>query len=212
MTHLKDRITQHADRSEPLLQQTASIDSTAASDKELSKYRATVELCASLKLDAALPNGYAEHAAILFSAFFRHAEREVRIYSGQLYGGVFDSEEDVSKEAIKFLRKDKDCRLQIAISEDINPSEFMKKPFIAKILSEPDIKNKLSISNVFGKSSGNHFAVMDQTAYRYETSHQKKQAVANFGDPAQAEELYNKFESIVKQAPLMFPQSAPPCS
>jgi len=40
---------------------------------------------------------------------------------------------------------------------------------------------------------------MDQIAYRFETSHVMKQAVANFGNPAEAEQLYNKFESIVRQ-------------
>ncbi len=163
----------------------------------LEQYRATVDICAQFKLDANLPNGFSGNASILFSAFFKWAQEQVCIYTGNLFGGVFDVETDVVQQAIKFLRKDPKNRLQIALSDKVDFKEFMLKPFISSIMREPDIKGRLAVYDASGIAASNHFTVMDQSAFRFETSHAHKHAVANFGHPAKAERLYNEFKAII---------------
>lgn len=170
---------------------------------ELTKYRETVEICAQLRLDSNLPNGDANNAAILFSTFFKFAEREVCIFTGQLFGGVFDVRPDVGKRAIDFLRKDSNNVLRIAVSDKVDLSMFRKKPFIAGILKEDDIKGRLFVYDVSGKTSSNHFSVMDEVAFRYETSHVQKHAIANFGNSNKAEQYYRDFESIIRDTQKM---------
>jgi hypothetical protein len=169
-------------------------------DDDLKKYRATVDICAKYKLDANIPNGYAAHAGVLFSTFFKYADRQVCIYTGQLFEGVFDAIGDVVQRAVEFLRRNKENYLQIAIAEKVDYCRFVKKPFIVDIVSKEDLVQRLSIYDASTVPSTDHFAVMDQSAYRYETSHSQQQAIANFGNPARAEQIYNDFKSIIRNS------------
>ena len=165
---------------------------------DTSEYFELIDKCAETRRNLIIHNGERQHAAYLLKTFFKNAKSNIRIFTGQLFEGVF-GDQSLQEEACKFLREDDSHSIQIAYQER---ADILKSTFIQTILNDQQRKGSIAIWNASEKYSDckNHFAVMDEEAFRFETDHDFTRAVANFGDPAYARKLIDIFDNIAKNS------------
>lgn len=164
-------------------------------------YRATIDICADKKLDVAIANCNAEHATYLFIKFFQKAIHQVCIHTGSLYEGIFDKD-DVIRAAIEYLDRNPKSIIRIAYQDyNTEANVILRRQFVRSIIehikTEP---GRLEIWDARNTEKKNHFAVMDQSAYRHETDHLRRTALANFGNADAATNFYRDFLSITKNS------------
>jgi hypothetical protein len=170
----------------------------AIKDFNAESYYWIIDKCAKEKMNFEISNGDSTHAIYLLNTFFKYAKKEICIYTGSLSDSIFGSEQLIGT-AINFLKRDKDATVKIVFQESIDRESILSRKFIRSILDNKLIKNRLKVwtaSSVFNAIT-NHFALMDGLAYRFETDHEQKKAIANFGDLASAETLKKAFSDII---------------
>lgn len=177
-----------------------------------SLYMKAVLECATNKTDLPIPNGSARNAAFLFQTFFNFGEKEICIYTGKLFEGIFGENTELIDAAKSFLRKHPKAELKIAYQEKISKEEIFGRKLVKSILDEQDMHGQLRIWDASSQPKKNHFAVMDQSAYRYELDHGLRTAIANFGNTENAQELHKDFEEITRRAELVYPFYSFACS
>lgn len=175
-------------------------------DKEMKKdidrdYKDIIDRCAESDENFVINNGNAAYAAYLLTKFFVKAKKQVRIFTGELFVEVFDNQ-DLIDAAVKFLFNDADCKIVVAFQEEEGKSsKVLERDFVKKLagLSETENSGKLEIYSISLDLDGqvNHFAVMDSSAFRYELDHDKKSAVANFGDQKNSGKLKEFFDKLI---------------
>lgn len=162
-------------------------------------YRKLVDDLFRNKSDRIIANSSDAHAAVLFEAFFKYAEKEICIFCERLNKNVFDHH-DVLENAKKFLEKG-NTRLWIGITAaQPEQSDFFE------LLKQR--KKESSGANIrvmrFPKMTANgnfiNFAVMDDCGYRYEPDYHKCAAIASANDAPFAVKLKRAFlECLPKQ-------------
>ena len=177
--------------------------STLYSDeKELKeKYFKTIDECAAGKINFEIQNGNAEHATYLLRKFFEHGKKRVYIFTGSLYGKVFDSA-DMIGAARSFL-SEAGRELIIAFADkSVTNEEIKNREFVKQVMSDSEKKGDFKLLDARSVVSDvpdlKHFALMDDEAFRLEHYHDrlKPVAVANFGDKKTVELLSSLFASI----------------
>lgn len=174
-------------------------------NKEYNEYIALIDKCAETSENFIIPNSEPKHAAYLIKTLFKKAQSTVRIFTGELFENVY-GDKDLREEAREFLRKDKNNSIKIAYQKSLN---IDNSSFIQTILNDEQKKGFIEIwsANIVKfQGINNHFVVMDDIAFRFETDHVNTKAMANFGDPANAKQLVNIFESIVKISSPILPK------
>jgi hypothetical protein len=172
----------------------------------MDSYRSAVKALADSKENVDIPNSDAEHASFLIATFFERAKKEVCLFTGELFKDVYDNEE-LRSNAITFLKRP-GTLLRIAYQKNITGPEFRKQSaFLDSLLSVPKdvIKGEIKVycaSNISDDWS-RHFALMDGEAYRYENDHQKRTAVANFGNFDIAKKLSDIFNIITEKGEMV---------
>jgi len=161
-------------------------------------YKRIIDECAKDQKNLEISNGNSIHATYLIKALFKNAEKEIRIYTGSLSDEIFGNDELIDT-AIKFLTEKEDRSVKIAYQEICDEDTIKSREFVKEILNNDRIKNKLEVWDVSSayKDITNHFTLMDETAYRFETDHENKRAIANFGDYASAKTLKGSFADII---------------
>lgn len=176
-------------------------------------YYEIIDRCARDKEDFPIQNGAPAHASYLLKTFFKYADSNVRIFTGRLFHGVFDNE-DIRKEAVKFLQKGSDKKLTIAYNkEPVDVAELLGESFLLEIKSS-NISGTVEVWKVTDDipHDSNHFAVMDRSAFRFETNHEDKKAIANFGDGKSAGTLTDVFEKILTKSSRVVTIPEPECA
>lgn len=178
---------------------------------ELELYRETIDMCADRQLNVALPNGNEVHAAVLFETFLKRASKEVMIYTGSLYEGIFNDNQNIVDKAFEFVQRS-GVRLRIAFESEVQPEEVMGRAMISKIIdAEKSGKlagGALEVYDARNAMKHNHFAVMDGTAFRQETNPASRSAYANFGDTTHAAMLCKRFEEIIARSERIYPSGS----
>jgi len=130
------------------------------------------------------------HAVVLLKKIFEHAKESVRIFSGEL---SCDAYEDVSlvDEIRCFLVLGK--KLEVVVESKIdakNPVLALRTQFKGQI--------DISILNVSKLTSEPefHFALMDDSGYRYEGDKNTHAAIAAFGETDLAKNLSASFDVL----------------
>ena len=177
--------------------------------KDREEYYRTIDKCAESGKDFVIHNGNAEHAAYLLTKFFGKAEKRVRIFTGALFGGVFDNEKLV-QAACDFLSDNANRKIVVAFQDgDDKTTQVLSKKFVQELAALPDNAGTLEIYSVSDKApldnQINHFAVMDTSAFRFELDHEKKSAVANFGDSMNSTKLQVFFDKLVDEYSVPVP-------
>jgi len=174
-------------------------------DKEMEKkidpnYKDIINRCAEAGENFVINNGNAMHAAYLLTKFFAMAKKQVRIFTGELFAKVFDDPHLINA-AVNFLSNDADRKIVVAFQEEEGKnSRVLERDFVKKLTTTlPENSGKLKIYSISLDLDGqvNHFAVMDSSAFRYELDHDKKSAVANFGDQKNSNKLKQFFDKLI---------------
>lgn len=164
---------------------------------DIREYREIIERFARNKVDARIPNSLPLHAAVLIETMFRTATSEMRIFSRQLDEVVYGREEVLGAVA-RFVSIPY-TTLKILLQKPQDGSWLEHNALIGMLdtLCKDRTCGKVVIRNAVGsyaQDDANHFAVMDDDGFRYETSHDNTQAVANFNEPKTAKELASAFD------------------
>ena len=173
-------------------------------DKEMKKeidpdYKKIIDRCAKSGENFVINNGNATHAAYLLTKFFAKAEDQMRIFTGELFAKVFDDPSLIAA-ALDFLSRGDDHKIVVAFQEEDGKKErVLKRNFVKELIARPENVSKIEIHSISLDLDGqvNHFAVMDSSAFRYELDHDKKSAVANFGDQKNSGKLKRFFDTLI---------------
>ncbi len=171
----------------------------------LESYFEIVNRCAENEENFTIPNSDISHAAYLIQTLFDRAQEEVCVFTGELFDGVFGTQ-GVKNKAIKFLRENKNHELKIAYQYNVSKDDLMQRDFLKSILAEKEIQGRIRIwdaRKVF-QSDGFHFTVIDRKAFRFETEHDTRHAIANFGDKESAKRLAETFDMIASKSNKVF--------
>lgn len=190
----------HAARMQPVGTEVTDALSVRGSltEAEIASYRQTINRLAKGRINQPISNDHPTHAAILFQAMFDNSRQNMRIYTGRLAPEIFDLPWLISS-AKRFLEKP--CaRLSILTQHKLTMRDLAARRFVQELgLERCNIKTAIG---PFTTGAVNHFAVMDDHAFRIELSDEKTQAIANFNEPGIAAELAAGFD-------LAFGASAP---
>jgi hypothetical protein len=161
---------------------------------EYNEYIALIDKCAENSENFTIPNSEKRHAAYLIKTLFKKAQSTIRIFTGSLFEGVY-GDKSLQEEARKFLRRDANNSVNIVYQESI---DIDKSSFIQTIIQDEQKKGAIKIwrANEKFQDINNHFVVMDDTAFRFETDHANTKAIANFGDHENAIRLVDIFGRI----------------
>lgn len=172
--------------------------------EQLADYKRIITLLAEEHIDARIPNGLPQHAAILIEAMFLNATKEMRIFTQNLCVEVFGKPE-VLAAARKFLSKPH-AKLMILLQQPSDLSKLGTHPLyqvFSQIRDKELLHGAVEIKNATGsytKDDANHFTVMDADGFRFETDHHKCKAEANFNDTKIAKKLIGAFDAAFGMA------------
>lgn len=163
----------------------------ALSREEVLAYRRVIARLAKGRVFQEIPNEHPMHAAILIEAMFDNAVQDVRIFTGKLAMQTYDQPELV-QAAKRFIDRP-GSRLRVLIQHpmtrgDLEPSQL----FQALKGTRAEFR---TATGSYRDDDANHFAVMDDIAYRFELEHEHTRAIANFNDPENARNLVAVFDS-----------------
>lgn len=162
---------------------------------ECDMYRDSVHRLIRARSSAVIGNGQHAHAAILFEAFFKHATKTVKIFCRNLDPQVFDSPE-VIEAAVDMLKQGR--ALDIIIQEKpLRDSKFLKRIRSLKVEEiRLEVHENASADSEIVRSRAENFAVMDDSAYRFEPDRKEPKAVACMNDPALSNQLIDAFNFL----------------
>lgn len=166
---------------------------------QINEYQEIITRFATKRTNVRIPNGLPQHASILVETMFLNATAEMRIFTKELTKDVFGGPAILA--AIKqFLSKPyASLKILLQLPQDV---EWTKEHPLFHVFNEFKDKNILhgavlikSASGSYSKDEANHFAIMDNDGFRYETDHYNCKAIANFNEPNIAKKLIGVFDS-----------------
>lgn len=169
-----------------------------------SSYRIAFERLWDEKSSQTVSNGKHEHAAALFTVFLSKAEKSVVFFCKELLAEVYDDECVLNA-------------LDTAIGNGVSitvyvqdhaaaDSKFAQKIRTAQLIGKPvEIREDLPEP---GKSLSLNFAYVDDRAFRFESDHQKMEAVAAAWNQGTVRLLQNLFFQIKAGLPHVIPAAA----
>jgi len=164
--------------------------------EHLNEYRELIRRFANSRTNSRIPNGLPQHASILVETMLFNATAEMRIYTKELNESVYGAPE-VQAALRKFLSKPYSS-LKILLQDHRDQSWVSKHPMLQ--ICE-DFRHKFGHGAVMVKTAvgsysrgANHFTVMDNDGYRFETDHENCKAIANFNEPETAKKLIQVFD------------------
>lgn len=171
--------------------------------QHIDEYKRMIKLFADGKIAIRIPNGRPEHASILMQAMFENATSTVRIFTRDLNEKIYGSAE-MLKAVRSFIDRPNSC-LKILFQNNQSLSLVEQHPLLKEItnITSSGQHGTIEIKNAVGSyanNAANHFAVMDNDAFRYETNHDGCKAVANFYEPKIAKNLIQAFDSAFSMA------------
>jgi hypothetical protein len=137
-----------------------------------------------------------DHAAIVLYNLFRVAQRVVNIHAGDLDASVY-GKQFLINAAADFLRSNPTASIVVKAQ---NSSAAINGVFYQTIISQ--FPNRISVAQATGSvANGAHFAVADETAYRFEYDGSSNtgasfESTVQFRNPEIARKLNAAFASI----------------
>jgi hypothetical protein len=161
---------------------------------DLNTYRANVERLAELQSAETFSNGRPEHATIILETFLKYAQEQVVIFCQRLsqrtYGGPL-----LLVNLENALRRKK--RVSIIVQEEPEAKNLVEA---AELWKKENLPISISAAGPSAESVQVNFAVMDQTAYRFEQDRDKPEAFACMNDPKSAELLACSFSQFEQES------------
>lgn len=165
---------------------------------QLNTYKKYIEELASDKRNKVFFNSGKEHAVIVLSSMFKRARKSIKIYAGNMLGGIANNQAYIDAINDFLARQGKIEILLEEYDEENEPVIF--KTFRRYYRFNP---NQIVIKkHIFSLSEGTsqftpiHFCVVDGRMYRIEKDIVNFAAQGNFNDIGVSTELANAFDKI----------------
>ena len=159
-------------------------------------YKAYINQLASSKSTDSFVNSGADHASVVLSTLFKHANKTVYLFSGNLNGAVSDDKE-YRNELLKFLTRGGELKILLeSYNEDLEPKIFKILRLAKNLGFKVQIKKHRATMHDSNSNKKIHFAVSDTNAYRLENDTVKYLATGSFNDSENAEYLIKIFDKI----------------
>lgn len=159
---------------------------------DIKQYRQHVKKLATERQGETIYNGSADHASVIVENLFASAHSCVRIFTGDLYAGVYGAT-GVVQRARQFLGHS-DHQLQVIV-EKLNVSG--SHPLVEELADEPKFE-LYELHSELAERVSFHFSTADNDCFRFEREKGSHAAVAAFGDIETAEHLNSVFEDLLK--------------
>jgi hypothetical protein len=161
----------------------------------LRDYRESFLKLWELRSEYVVPNGKAEHAAVLFEVFFQKAEHSIQIFCHNLAGSVYNRPE--IKEAVQGA-------VERGVSIDVVIEAPAEAADLVAVLGE---SSRSSVKKVHaGVDYPFNFAVVDDHAFRFEPDSDSIKAIACAWNPERAKGLKSLFRGIQSSSEPYNPQ------
>lgn len=178
-------------------------------NKQEAEYRKLIDKCAEKREDFTIPNRAPEHASYLIKTLFKIPDGKImRIFTGRLHEDVF-ADPELKEEAANFLKSKNDNKIEIAYQDTtVAGQDILDGNFLQYLLGAEDTKNKIEVwdASKIPAPVNNHFAVIDEEAFRFEIDENTRKAIGNFGDKDSAAKLAIIFEKIIGQSKKIYPK------
>lgn len=160
------------------------------------EYYSIIDRCAEKEESLKIENSAPEHAAYLMKKFFEYAKSEVCIFTGHLNEKVF-GDTDLIEKAKEFI-KSKNHNIRIVVEDEVSDAVILDNVFVKSVLDTENKEGNLKINRLASDNSKqfNHFALMDNKAFRFELDHQTKKAIAYFKEQESANKLTQLFDHL----------------
>ncbi len=149
---------------------------------DFEKYHSEIRKLFDENSDVIFPNSCAEHATAILIEIFRHAIKEVKVFSKELNSNAW-SNSSLQDEIIAASARNVD--IKIAIQNDSVANEKIESFF--QCLS-------IFVEKACAKQVGFNFAVADGKMFRFESDVNKYHAVASANCPKIAQKLTEAFD------------------
>jgi ATPase subunit of ABC transporter with duplicated ATPase domains len=171
---------------------------------DLKTYRANMERLAELQSAETFSNARPEHATIILETFLKYAQEQVVIFCQRLsqrtYGGP-----SLLENLETALRRKK--RVSIIVQEEPEAKALVEAAILWK---KENLPISISSAGPSAEPVQGNFAVMDQTAYRFEQDRDKPEAFACMNDPKSAELLVRRFSQFEQESTCILSAEATP--
>jgi hypothetical protein len=158
-------------------------------------YEEIVEFLAKEKVNQRISNGRTEHAISLLKVMFKYAEKEIRIYTGCLFDGVYGDKGLLS--AFKNFLLDENNKVFVLLQNNVLNIDEHPMIQTANDLKKINSRGRFIVRHargIYAQESVEHFAVMDKSGFRYELDDENKKAIANFNEPKTASNFIKAFD------------------
>lgn len=173
---------------------------------ELEQYREAVQNYAENGVDYIFHNRGDEHALIILTNIFKNAKEKIRIAANRLYNDEVVNTAEYINSIKEFLDK-KDTHLYILINSKPSVEEVRqhgpKNTLYYMLYNHPAYRQgrveiKEGQGNFFHNEKGDfiNFCTGDSTMFRLEENIEERQAIANFNDSTNTEQLIQIFDNI----------------
>lgn len=160
-------------------------------------YKALVKRLADQKSSETIPNASISHAAVVIENLFSHADKSIRIFTGELNKEVY-SLSAVREAAKDFLAK-RAGTLEILIQNLLGAGDISEHQLIRDCLENSNCKVQY-VTDENDKKINCHFIVADGRAWRFEPDKNTFEAIACFNDQDSAKKLESIFNTIFPRA------------
>ena len=158
-------------------------------------YRAKIEALADRRKGDPVYNDSIEHAVIILQNIFSHANRSVKILTGELNKDAYGRRTIVDE--VKRFVDDDSHTLQILFEhEDLTEEESLHDHPLLRAVADNDRVHLRHVPKNLQRSYGFHFVLMDSDGYRFEPDKGKFGAVASFGDEKGGKNLEKLFSTL----------------
>lgn len=164
-------------------------------DMPLFVYRAHVEALAAKRKGEPLYNDSLEHAAIVLQSMFSHAQRSVRLLTGELNKDAY-ARRAIIDEVKRFVESNSHSLQILYEDERLGGSDAAAQHPFLKAIAGRDRVELRHVPRRLQSRYACHFMLVDGDSYRFEPDKEKFGAVAAFGDEDGGKNLENLFFTL----------------
>lgn len=170
-----------------------------SNSEDLNKYRKAINNLAGKNEDLIFDHAGVEKSSIIMSTIFKYAKSSLRIYAGNLNGGISEKKEYLSS-LNNFIEREGEVKVLIQNIDSTNPSEAYQLLDMYSGFNE-NVKILLTNTELINpkKHQSFHFTVGDNNMFRVETDTKNFAGYASFNSPEIAKNLCEIFDSIFEK-------------
>lgn len=166
---------------------------------DLKKYREAIDILARKSEDFIFDHGGIEKSSIIMSTIFKYAKSCLRIYAGNLNGGI-SNQENYLNNLNDFIERGGEVKVLIQVINSTSPSKAYQLLDMYSGFNE-NVKILPTDTELIDprRHKSFHFTVGDNKMLRVETDTENYVGYASFNSPEIAKKLSDIFDKIFQQ-------------